>query len=256
VFIAALTLVRCMKPATHPGPPVFNTTRWSVVESAGAADSKAASAALEQLCKTYWSPVYAYARCFGSSPDDALDLTQGFFEKVIAGGYFAQADRSRGRFRSFLLASLKHFILNQHAKEKAVRRGGRMEFIPFDQSTAETRFKIEPVDRRSPDRAFERQWALALLEEVMESLRAQYSKAGETRLFDALQPCLATGRDRLSYAELGAGIGLSEGAVKVAVHRLRKRYRELLRQKVADTVSGSDVVEAELRYLFQALADP
>jgi len=245
-----------MKPATHPGPPVFNTTRWSVVESAGAADPKSAAQALEQLCTTYWSPVYAFARCAGNSPDDALDLAQGFFEKVIAGDYFAQADRSRGKFRSFLLASLKHFIFNQHAKSHAVRRGGRVQFIPLDQSTAESQFRIEPVDRNSPDKAFARQWALALLDEVMDALKAHYQAAGEARLFEALQPCLATGRDRLSYAELGAGIGLSEGAVKVAVHRMRKRYRELLRQKVAETVSDPEAAEAELRELFQALSAP
>ncbi len=245
-----------MKPATNPGPPVFNTTRWSVIESAGSVDSAAAGVALEQLCKTYWSPVYAYARCLGHSPDDALDLAQGFFEKVIAGGYFAHANRSRGRFRSFLLVSLKHFIFNQHAKERAVRRGGRFTFLPLDQSTAETQFKIEPVDQNSPDKAFERQWALALLDDVMVALREHYERAGEVRQFEALQTCLTKGRDRLSYAELGRDIGLSEGAVKVAVHRMRKRYRELLRQKVADTVKDAGSVEAELRHLFQALSAP
>ncbi len=245
-----------MKPATNPGPPVFNTTRWSVVKSAGAADTKSAGEALEQLCTTYWSPVYAYARCVDNSPDDALDLAQGFFEQVIAGDFFAHADRSRGKFRSFLLASLKHYILNQHAKASAVRRGGRLQFIPLDQSTAETQFQIEPVDRNSPDKAFQRQWALALLDEVVDALKAHYHECGEVRLFDALQPCLAAGRDRLPYAELGAGIGLSEGAVKVAVHRLRRRYRELLRQKVAETVSEPAAVEAELRELFQALSAP
>jgi RNA polymerase sigma factor (sigma-70 family) len=243
-----------MKPATNPGPPVFNTTRWSVVESAGSADSKSAAEALEQLCRTYWSSVYAYARCTGNSPDDALDLAQGFFEKVIEGGFFGRADRSRGRFRSFLLGSFKHYLLNQRAKDHAVRRGGRIDFIPLDQSTAETRCRFEPADRRSPDHAFERQWALALLDEVMEALQTGYREAGEARVFEALRPCLASGRDRLSYAELGAGIGLSEGAVKVAVHRMRKRYRELLRRKVAETVADPESAEAELRYLLRVLS--
>ncbi len=227
-----------------------------MIRSAGTADPKSAAAALEQLCTTYWSPVYAYARCVGNAPDDALDLAQGFFERVIAGDFFAQADRSRGKFRSFLLASLKHYLLNQHARAQAVRRGGRLQFVPLDQSTAETQFRVEPVDRNSPDRAFQRQWALALLDEVMDALRVRYEQAGEARLFAALQPCLATGRDRLSYAELGAGIGLSEGAVKVAVHRLRKRYRELLRARVAETVNEPEAAEAELRELFQALSAP
>lgn len=243
-----------VKPNTHPGPPVFNTTRWSVIESAASPDARSADVAMEELCKTYWPAVYAYARCTGNSPEDALDLTQGFFEKVIAGGYFAQADRSRGRFRSFLLTSFKHFFLNEKAKANAVRRGGRVAFIPLDQSTAETQLRIEPVDRNSPDKAFEKQWALALLDDVMMSLRERYEQAGEGRLFDALQPCLAAGRDRLSYTKLGTGIGLSEGAVKVAVHRMRKRYRELLRQKVADTVSDAESAEAELQYLFQAFS--
>lgn len=243
-----------MKPATHPGPPVFNTTRWSVVESAAAPDTLSAATAMEQLCKTYWPAVYGYARCTGSSPDDALDLAQGFFEKVIAGGYFARADRSRGRCRSFLLASFKHYFLNEKARANAVRRGGRVAFIPLDQSTAETQLRIEPVDNDSPDKAFERQWALALLDEVMSALRERYAKAGEGALFDALQPCLAAGRDRLAYAELGAAVGLSEGAVKVAVHRLRKRYRELLRRKAADTLSDARAAEDELQYLFRVIS--
>lgn len=243
-----------MKPATHPGAPVFDTTRWSVIASAGSADTTAAGAALEALCMTYWSPVYAYARCLGNSPEDALDLTQGFFERVIAGNFFGQADRERGRFRSFLLTSLKHYIFKQHAKQKAERRGGRVQFIPLEQQHAETTLRIEPADHASPDRAFDREWALALLDTVMKELEAHYVSREEGDLFKALQPCLATGRDRLSYVELGKLVGLSEGAVKVTVHRMRKRYRELLRRKVAATVSSDAEAEAELRDLFAALA--
>jgi DNA-directed RNA polymerase specialized sigma24 family protein len=133
-----------MKPDTHPGAPVFNTTQWSVVKSAGSTDTTAAAVALEQLCTTYWTPAYAYARCLGNSPDDALDLTQGFFERIITGGYFSQADQTRGRFRSFLLTSLKHYIFNQRVKENAVRRGGRVQFVPLEQSRA------EPLSASSP----------------------------------------------------------------------------------------------------------
>lgn len=238
----------------HPGPPVFNTTHWSIIKSASSPESTDAAAALEHLCTTYWQPVYAYARCAGNSPDDALDLTQGFFERLIEGKYFSQADKSRGRFRSFLLVSFKNYISNQRARANAVRRGGRVTFLPIDQSNAESSFRIEPVDRASPDLAFDRQWALTLLDSVMAELRAQYARSGDDRLFETLQPCLASGRDRHSYAELGEQLGLSEGAVKVAVHRMRKRYRELLRKHVMQTVTDPAEVETELNHLFQALA--
>ncbi len=243
-----------MKPNTHPGTPVFNTTQWSVVRSVRSTDTAAAAVALEQLCTTYWTPAYAYARYLGNSPDDALDLTQGFFERIITGGYFSQADQSRGRFRSFLLTSLKHYIFNQRAKKNAVRRGGRVQFIPLEQSRAETTIRIEPVDHASPDLAFDKEWALALLDTVMKALEAGYEKRGEGNLFKTLQPCLAKGRDRLSYDELAKLLRMTEGAVKVTVHRMRKRYRELLREQVAQTVSSAEEAEEELRHLFQALA--
>ncbi|HAV63957.1 MAG TPA: RNA polymerase subunit sigma-24 [Verrucomicrobiales bacterium] len=243
-----------MKPATHPGAPVFDTTRWSVIASAGSADAVDAGAALESLCTTYWTPVYAYARCLGNAPEDALDLTQGFFEKVIAGNFFAQADRTRGRFRSFLLTSLKHYIFKEHARQKAERRGGRVQFVPLEQRRAETTLRIEPVDHASPDKAFDKEWALALLDAVMKELETYYAGQGGARLFETLQPCLAAGRDRHSYAELARSTGLSEGAVKVAVHRMRRRYRELLRRRVADTVDSEAETEAELRHLLAALA--
>jgi RNA polymerase sigma-70 factor (ECF subfamily) len=243
-----------MSRSEHPGSPVFNTTQWTVIGSAGSEESTAAVAALEHLCTAYWSPVYAFARCTGSNAEDALDLTQGFFERLIAGKQFVQADKARGRFRSFLLVSFKNYVSNQRAKANAVRRGGRVTFVPIDQSSAESSFRIEPVDRSSPDRAFDRQWALTLLDAVMDDLRAFYLKRGDVTLFETLQPCLATGRDRHSYAELGENLQMSEGTVKVAVHRMRKRYRGLLRKKVMLTVDSSKAVEIELRHLFQALA--
>jgi RNA polymerase sigma-70 factor (ECF subfamily) len=238
----------------HPGPPAFNTTCWTVLGSVDSDESVVAAAALEHLCTTYWSPVYAYARCAGNSPDDALDLTQGFFEKLIEGRKFTQADKERGRFRSFLLVSFKNYISNQRAKANAVRRGGRVTFVPIDQSNAESSFRIEPVDRSSPDRAFDRQWALALLDTVMTQLRNQYARSCDERLFDTLQPCLASGRDRHSYAELAGQLQMTEGAVKVAVHRMRKRYRELLRKEVLETVADPAAAETELKHLFEALA--
>jgi len=243
-----------VKPATHPGPPVFDTTRWSVIASAGAADTVEAGVALEALCTTYWSPVYAYARCLGNSPEDALDLTQGFFERVIAGGFFGQADRERGRFRSFLLTSLKHYIFKEHARQRTERRGGRVRFVPLEQERAETTLRVEPADHASPDQAFDRQWALSLLDAVMRELEGHYAARDEARLFSVLQPCLATGRDRLSYRELAGELGMTEGAVKVAVHRMRRRYHEVLRSKVSETVGSGAEAEAELRDLFAALA--
>lgn len=243
-----------MTPSQRSIPPVFNTTRWSVIESARSDPSAEAAAALEQLCTVYWPPVYAFARCLGNSPEDSCDLAQGFFLKVIEGNFLIQADRDRGRFRSFLLSSLKHFIFKEHAKAKALRRGGKIQFLHIDKTAAESGVHWEPADKTAPDKLFDRQWALTLLDQVMADLNAFYRKQGEERLFETLQPCLATGRDRLSYAELGALLGLSEGAVKVAVHRMRKRYRDLLRRHVADTVASPEEVEAELRHLMSAIS--
>lgn len=242
--------------STHDqrGSPVFATTRWSVVDLLKAGDTPAAAAAMESLCRTYWPPVYGFIRRAGRSPEDAADLTQSFFERVLEKGWFEDAEQSRGRFRSFLLAALKHFLANEYHKAKTQRRGGGHEFVALDAGEMESHAQIAAAGELPPDQAFEHRWAVALLDQVMDDLAADFRARGDARLFEGLKPCLAADRDRLGYAELGKGLGLNEGAVKVAVHRLRKRYRELLRQRVAQTVSGGDEVEAELRHLLRVLA--
>jgi RNA polymerase sigma factor (sigma-70 family) len=232
----------------------FGTTHWSVVVSAGRSDTKRARDALGKLCQTYWSPLYAYVRRAGHSPADAQDLTQEFFGRLLERNTFARADPQRGRVRSFLLASLKHFLVNEWKKDRARKRGGRAQMIPLQLDTAETRCAQLAATGDTPDRAFDRQWALALLETVLDRLRQEYVDSGREDLFAGLKDTLAGGRAEIPYRDLGVQLGMSEGAVKVAAHRLRRRYRELLREEIAHTVVGPEQVEEELRQLFAALS--
>src|SRR5436190_3040522 len=219
------------------GKQWFTATHWSVVLSAQGSSTPAAEA-LEKLCRTYWHPLYVYVRRQGHSPHDAQDLTQEFFARLIEKNYLGDVDREKGRFRSFLLASLKHFLANEWDKAKAVKRGGDQSFVSLNSESAETRYSLEPADTLSADKIFERRWALTLLEQVLARLREEYSDTGKTALFDRLKDCLTGDRSSLPYAELGSKAGMSEGAVKVAVHRLRRRYRDLLREEIANTVGG------------------
>jgi RNA polymerase sigma factor (sigma-70 family) len=237
-----------------PRQPVFVTTHWSLVLSAGRSDSTHARDALEKLCRAYWFPIYAFVRRQGHSPEDAQDLTQAFFARVLAKNYFADADRAKGRFRSFLLASLKHFLANEWRKAKAQKRGGGNIFIPIDVAHAETAFGFEPADNVTADKIFERRWALALLEQVLKKLREEYVRDGKEKLFEQLKPTLTEASRAVRYVEIAARLDTSEGAVKTAVHRLRQRYRELLRAEIADTVASPGEVEDEIRNLFAALA--
>ena len=248
---------------THPKPastvrveasPVFVTTHWSVVLTAGRNDTTRAHDALARLCQTYWHPLYAYVRRVGNSPHDAQDLTQEFFARLLEKNYLAAADESRGRFRSFLLAALKHFLANEWDKARAQKRGGGQIPIPIDVGTAETSCGFEPVDRLSAEKIYERRWALTLLAQVLRRLREEYVRAGREKLFEQLKPTLTEASRTVRYAEMAGHLGLSEGAVKVAVHRLRQRYREVLRAEIADTVDSPAEVEDELRNLFSALA--
>jgi RNA polymerase sigma factor (sigma-70 family) len=237
-----------------PQRSAFVTTHWSVVVSAGRSDTTRARDALGKLCQTYWLPLYAYVRRAGHSPADAQDLTQEFFGRLLERHTLAQADPERGRFRSFLLASLKHFLINEWEKGRARKRGGRARMIPLQLGTAETRCAQLAAPDDTPDRAYDRQWALALLETVLDRLRQEYVDAGREDLFAGLKDTLAGGRAEIPYRDLGAQLGMSEGAVKVAAHRLRRRYRELLREEIANTVAGPEQVEEELRQLFAALS--
>jgi RNA polymerase sigma factor (sigma-70 family) len=237
-----------------PHSPAFVTTHWSVVLSAAGSDSATARQALAKLCQTYWYPLYAYVRRRGFSPPDAEDMTQEFFARFLEHGWVANADPEKGRFRSFLLSAMSHFLANEWDKARAQKRGGGATLLPLEFNTAETRYSREPADNVTPEQEFERHWALALLATVTRRLQADYEQDGKAELFEALHPCLIGDRSSQPYAELGRRLALTEGAVKAAVHRLRQRYRQLLREEIAQTVAEPGGVEDELRHLVAVLA--
>ncbi|MGH7950620.1 MAG: RNA polymerase sigma factor [Limisphaerales bacterium] len=244
------------KASTEPAcQPHFVTTQWSAVLTAGRSDSTHARVALEKLCRVYWFPIYAFVRRQGNSSHDAQDLTQEFFARLLEKNYFAAADQSKGRFRSFLLASLKHFLANEWDKAKAQKRGGGQMLIPIDFTNAETSCGLELADNFSADKIFERRWALTLLEQVLKRLRAEYVRAGKEKLFGQLKPTLTEESRAVRYAEIAARLDMSEGAIKVAVHRLRTRYRELLRAEISDTVASANEIDDEIKNLFAALSN-
>lgn len=232
---------------------MFVTTHWSVVLTAGKPQAAQSAQALEILCRTYWYPLYAYVRRIGNSPQDAEDLTQAFFARFLEKRWIAGVDAQRGRFRSFLLSALKHFLANEWDKARAQKRGGRMKFVSFEDGTAETRYRREPADTTAPDKEYDRRWALALLDAVLARLRKEYADEGKAGLFEHLKGTLGGDRSEVPYARLGERLEMSEGAVKVAVHRLRQRYRAILRNEIAQTVATETEVEDELRELFAAL---
>ena len=242
------------RDAAKPSNAWFATTRWTVVLSAGNPSSPHAATALESLCRTYWYPLYAYIRRRGHSPPDAQDLTQEFFAQLLEHHWIARADRHKGRFRSFLLMAMNRFLANEWDKAKTLKRGGRVRRVPLPLDTAETRYTQEPADTSTPEQVFEKQWVLALLETVLRHLRKHYARDGKASLFDTLKPCLIGSRELQPYAVIAAELGMTEGAVKVAVCRLRERYRELLKEEIAYTVASPGDVEEELRHLFRVLA--
>jgi RNA polymerase sigma-70 factor (ECF subfamily) len=229
-------------------------THWSVVVAAGRGDSTQARTALEKLCRTYWPPIYAFARRQGHGPHDAQDLTQEFFARLLAKKSLADVDRAKGKFRSFLLASLKHFLANEWDKACAEKRGGGQLLVPIDAHDAETSYGVDPADKLTAERVFEHRWALTLLDLVLQRLREEYVTGSKEKLFEQLKVTLTEASRSVPYAEIAARLEMTEGAVKVAVHRLRQRYRELLRAEIADTVAGPGEVEEEIRALFSVLA--
>jgi RNA polymerase sigma factor (sigma-70 family) len=246
-----------MESATYvPGRPsrattgaaTFATTHWSAVALAADPSSSGAEA-LEQLCKTYWYPLYAYIRRQGHAPEEAQDLTQSFFARLLAKGYLANADRERGRFRTFLLSSLQRFLINEWQKASARKRGGGEIPISWDDPEAENRYLAEGVEPASPEKLFEKRWALALLEQVLARLEAEFVQACRGKDFEHLKVLLWGEKSAPPYAQVAAQIGITENALKMAVHRLRRRYRELLRAEVARTVLSPAEVDEELRYL-------
>ncbi len=230
----------------------FVTTQWTIVIDAAEEGTPAAASALATLCQTYWYPLYAFVRRQGHSVHDAEDLTQEFFSRLLEKNYLAQVTREKGRFRSFLLAALKHFLANEWDKARAQKRGGDRTFVPLDAGAGEARYATEPVDTLSADRIYERRWTLIVLERVIDRLADEYRAAGKSAWFEQLKGSLTGGATR-PYAELAAELGTTEGAVKVAVHRLRHRYRDLLRAEIAATVADPAEVEDELRHLRAAL---
>jgi RNA polymerase sigma-70 factor (ECF subfamily) len=223
-----------------------------VVLSAQDKDSPRTKEALETLCRTYWYPLYAFVRQQGHSPADAEDLTQGFFGRLLAKDYLKSVAREKGRFRTFLLTALRHYLCDEWDRQHAKKRGGFTSIISIDQELAESRFTAEPAHEIQPDVLFDRQWALTLLERTLSRLREEYVTSGRARLFELLQNCLTGDEAALSYAALAARLKLTEAAVKMAVHRLRARYREILKAEIAETVSSPEEVEEEMRHLFAA----
>jgi len=241
----------CDTPMVPPleGAAAFATTHWSVVLSARQQESPQATAALEQLCRAYWYPLYVYVRRQGRSPEDAQDLTQDFFSRLLGKNYLARADRERGKFRTFLLRSLKNFLISEWRTEGRLKRGGGLEFIAIDATIAESLYATEPANESSPDAAYEQGWAVTLIERVLAALRLEYDDANKARLFDELKGFIWGEKSTASYAEIAGHLNLTEGTVKVAVHRLRQAFRECLRAEVADTVSRPEDIDGELRHL-------
>jgi len=224
-----------------------------MVLNAGRNDSTGARDALAQLCQSYWYPLYAYARRRGNAAANAEDLTQGFFARLLELNSLAQVRREKGKFRSFLLASFNHYLSDEWDRERAQKRGnGRV--VSLDAGLAEGRFSREPVDALTPEKLFERKWAMTLLDSVVQRLQREYESAGRGTLFRTLRFSIADGKSEEPYATLSAELGLSEPTLRVAVHRLRQRYRQLLRDEIARTVASDAEVDGEIRHLFAALA--
>ena len=235
-------------------PRHFATTHWSLVLAAGGDPSTAATEALSALCAAYWYPLYAFLRRRGHAPEDAEDLTQGFFRQLLERGAVRVADPSRGRFRSFLLTALQHYVINEHGKTDALKRGGGQRPQSLDVESAEGRYANEPRTDDTPEHAFDRRWALTLLDRALARCAAEYAASGRRALFDQLAPVLTAGDAGRPYDEIARDCAMTEGAVKVAAHRLRERYRRVLRDEVAQTVSSAEEIDVELRHLAAALA--
>ena len=228
-----------------------------MVLAAGAdAASTGAREALTALCETYWYPLYAFLRSRGHSAQDAEDLTQAFFARLLEKHTLRHADPARGRFRSFLLTSLTNFAANEHDKEAATKRGGGIPALSLEFENAEGRFQLEPATDETPERVFDRRWALTLLDRVLTRLRTEMIRTGKESQFEQLKTYLIGDQPQLSYAQTAKALGLSEGAIKVAVHRLRMRFRDLIRDEIAQTVSSPEEVEDELRHLWSSVNAP
>ncbi len=230
----------------------FETTDWTLVRTAKGSD-RSAQAALARLCSAYWYPLYAFVRHLGYSPDDAADLVQGFFATLLEKHYLADVDPEVGRFRTFMLSSLKHFLSNQRAKDKALKRGGGVRVMSLDSEEAERRWTFEPAGDETPEDVFERRWARMVMERAMGRLRAERNAVGKAREFDMLMPYLTGEEPHPPYSEVAKALGSSSGALRVAVHRLRNQFGDLMRHEIRQTVTDPDEIDDEVRHLLDTL---
>jgi DNA-directed RNA polymerase specialized sigma24 family protein len=242
------------QPAERTGV-MFPTTHWSRVAAAGDPSAPEARAALAGLCAAYWYPLYAFVRHRGHGPQEAEDLVQGFFTTLLENDSLATIDRTKGRFRSFLVAACTHFLANRRDYERTLKRGGGRSILPIDCLKAEERYGREPAHELTAERVFDRRWAMTLLDHVLARLEAEMSSAGKIRLFEALRPTLLGWSEKQSYAHVADTLDCSEGAARGAAHRLRARYRELLREEIARTIDDSSTIEEEIRELFTTFRD-
>lgn len=238
------------QPLTPANTGTFRTTRWSEVLAAGRSESASGVAALERLCRTYWYPIYVFVRREGHAPPDAQDLTQDFFASLLRLKSLEAVAPHKGRFRTFLLASLKHFLLNARDAAGAAKRGGGQSVISLDALEAEQRYQLEPVTEVSPEVLFDRRWRLTLLNQALAGVQAEYAAAGKAEQFKALKEFLQGPAEEGDYDRVAAVLGLNSGAVAVSVYRLRQRYRDRLRAELAQTVSNPEELADEMRYLF------
>ena len=232
----------------------FATTHWSVVVAAGSPESSGYKQALETLCQTYWFPLYAYLRRHGYDTHEAEEHTQAFFARILEKQNLRLADPARGKFRSFLLATLRHFLADERDRARAKKRGGGRKVLSIDLQEAESQYILEPADRLSPEKLFDKSWALTVLDRTMARLKAELASKNKQDLFEHLKTHLAAEKGSVPYSSVAAELGMSEGSVRVAVHRLRRRYRKLLRDEIIQTVAAEDQIDEEINNLFAALA--
>jgi len=232
----------------------FTETHWNWVLSAAERHSPEADLALSRLCQSYWRPLYIYVRRLGHKHEDAQDLVQEFFSRLLEKNYLRTADPSKGRFRSFLLVLLKRFMANEWDRTNRQKRGGGFHILPLDGHNQEIRHLAEPAYAMTPERAYDHRWAMLVLEHVLDSLEKEFLTAGKAHVFDELKSFLTGEKSGATYSEIGRRIGMNEGTVKVTVHRLRQRYRELLRSEIADTVDGPEAIDEEIRHLISAMS--
>jgi RNA polymerase sigma factor (sigma-70 family) len=232
----------------------FATTRWSLVLAAGGQTDARSAEALASLCELYWYPIYAFVRRQGYNVTEAADLTQEFFLRVLEKNYFRALDPARGRFRGFLCASVRHFLSNERDRARSLKRGGRRPPISLDVETAEGRYQLEPHDNLTPEKLFDRRWGLMLLDRALTRVARDYADAGKAPLFEHLKGFLTGDSSGVPYAEAASTIGMSEGAVKVAVHRMRRHFRDALVEQIAETVSDPADIDAEIAYLLNAVS--